>query len=241
MYYKILRKDLTHYGYTYTIGLNIDTNKFNHSECGSGGLYFTTKKHIHEFLIYGDYIADIEIPKGAQCYKFKNKYKAEAVIIKSIIPIAEHELLQDSAVRKRVLKSLDGLKYLKNPTEEEIALAISLNGLNLQYAPKQTFELALQAIRQNPFAIRYVSLDEGVNADRASSEVHTKKYYQLAKLAVKLNGLALQFVRQSFYTDELLLEAVTSDGGAIKFIKDPPDQLKKLADLTRLFITFYSH
>ena len=41
-YYKLVRDDYTHHNFTYKLGLNIDSIKFNPIDsCEPGGLYFT--------------------------------------------------------------------------------------------------------------------------------------------------------------------------------------------------------
>ncbi len=46
-FYKLLHKDLTHRGYKYHHGLNIDPIKFNADwECVPGGFYFTDKTNL---------------------------------------------------------------------------------------------------------------------------------------------------------------------------------------------------
>ena len=39
LYYKLIRADMTHYGFKYKLGLNVDTNPFNDEYCNRGGLY----------------------------------------------------------------------------------------------------------------------------------------------------------------------------------------------------------
>ena len=49
-YYRIMYDSMTHYGFTYKKGLNIDTVKFNpHGTCKSGGLYYTTFEYLLHF------------------------------------------------------------------------------------------------------------------------------------------------------------------------------------------------
>ena len=49
MYFKILERDLTHNGYTYHEGLNVDPNPFDPKRVRRGGLFFTDEKQILGF------------------------------------------------------------------------------------------------------------------------------------------------------------------------------------------------
>ena len=79
---KCLNNELTHYTFRYKIGLNEDTIPFNPSgSCKPGGLYFTTKEHINEYLDFGLNVALLELCEDAEFYiepsgiKFKtNKF-----------------------------------------------------------------------------------------------------------------------------------------------------------------------
>jgi len=90
-YYKVLRKDMTHNGFKYEMGLNVDTNEFNDNpkeSCVKGGLYFVDNEHIAQFICWGEYLAEITIPKESKIIKLGNlKYRTDRFIIEKIIPI----------------------------------------------------------------------------------------------------------------------------------------------------------
>ena len=68
-FYKLLNKDLTHYGYTYKDGLNMDVNEFNpKGECSKGGLYFTEKNKISMWMDSYSFITKCVIPNDAKVY-----------------------------------------------------------------------------------------------------------------------------------------------------------------------------
>lgn len=61
MYFKILNEDLTHHGYTYHEGLNIDPNFFELEPNRNGGLFFADEKNILRFYDYGTKIAEVTL------------------------------------------------------------------------------------------------------------------------------------------------------------------------------------
>lgn len=86
-YYKILRSDMTHHGFKYQEGLNIDTESFDETpDCG-GGLFFSDVQNILSFVNYGKLIAEIEVPDGTKIVQVEDKYKAHAIVLKNIKPI----------------------------------------------------------------------------------------------------------------------------------------------------------
>ena len=61
-FYKILRSDFTHHGFTYKYGMNTDTKQFNPCWIGEPeGLYFAYSSQICQFLNYGSKIAYVTI------------------------------------------------------------------------------------------------------------------------------------------------------------------------------------
>ena len=59
-YYKFPLSNLTHYSYTYQIGLNIDPVPFNPSgKYQPGGFYLTTLQHLFHYYQYGLYLGII--------------------------------------------------------------------------------------------------------------------------------------------------------------------------------------
>ena len=86
-YYKILSSDMTHHGFVYKEGLNIDTKPFDETpDCG-GGLFFSNAENILSFWRYGYLIAEVEIPIGEKVVKVEDKYKAHSIVLKKIKPI----------------------------------------------------------------------------------------------------------------------------------------------------------
>ena len=85
-FYKMLASNLTHHGFTYKLGENIDHNEFNpSSSCTKGGLYFTTLNNLLKFVMYGQYIGIIEISDDAYVYVEEDKFKADKVTLVKIL------------------------------------------------------------------------------------------------------------------------------------------------------------
>jgi hypothetical protein len=77
-YIKILRQDMTHHGFIYKNGLNIDTVPFYpKGTCTKGGLYFCKAHEVYRYLTFGVFMAD------AQVYQEDRKLKADRIIIKN--------------------------------------------------------------------------------------------------------------------------------------------------------------
>ena len=86
-YYKILSSDMTHHGFVYKEGLNIDTEPFDKTPVCGGGLFFSDAQNILAFVNYGKLIAEIEVPDGTKIVQVEDKYKAHAIVLKNIRPI----------------------------------------------------------------------------------------------------------------------------------------------------------
>lgn len=64
-YFKIFNEEDNHNGFQYQDGLNVDTLPFaSEGSCVQGGFYFSGVGNILKFLDYGNYIREVEIPKG---------------------------------------------------------------------------------------------------------------------------------------------------------------------------------
>lgn len=158
MFYKILNASLTHHGFQYKEGLNVDTIPFSPTgECKAGGLYFTTEEFILENINLGNLIADVEIPEDAVVYEEKEKSKANKLILKNIRPIEEfitslpyEKLLRYVSVHREVLK------YVLNQTEELCLRAVQAHGESLEYVREQTTAICLSAVKKNGFALKFV-------------------------------------------------------------------------------------
>ena len=79
-----MKEDEKHYGMQYETGLNIDILPFEPSgSCTPGGIYFA-REDIFSFILHGDWIREVRLPKGEQVYKNPGKpekWKAHRVIL----------------------------------------------------------------------------------------------------------------------------------------------------------------
>lgn len=87
MYYKVTNAQEKHHNFQYVDGLNILKDPFRPTgSCVPGGLYFTTKEHIHEFYDWGIHIREIELPMGDSDFQMMrdpagNQYRANKIIL----------------------------------------------------------------------------------------------------------------------------------------------------------------
>lgn len=85
-YYRCMRADRTHHGFTYRTGLNFDTKEFNSEDsCCEGGLYFTSISYVRRFSSRGSMVQKIKIPRGIpvvrdSCEEPGIKYRAPAML-----------------------------------------------------------------------------------------------------------------------------------------------------------------
>ena len=137
IYYKILNYDLVHHKFQYKLGLNIDTNPFNPTgSCKPGGLYYTDFEHIHMFLEFGCYIAEVRIPSSAKVYKDPSgtKWKADK------IRIMNYTLFEN---------------YKPFHNKEWLLKAVRHKGAYLTFLPEKlrSFMICQEAIKQNDLII----------------------------------------------------------------------------------------
>jgi hypothetical protein len=88
--------------------------------------------------------------------------------------------------------------------KNDLARLVSENGMAIKHIQNQTLELALLAVKDDGYALKYVK-DEF-------------KTYEVCLIAVKNDGIALQFVPENLRSDEICLAAVTRDGKALEYV-----------------------
>ena len=211
---KVLNDSLCHYDFTYTAGLNVDTQPFNPSStCSKGGLYFCEEEHLHLYLFsYGSICATVSIPDNALVYKEDTKYKANQLILHDIQPINELPLWLDATVTKKIVQENGRvIQFVKEPSEEVQRLAVQQNGLAVQYIKEPLEEVRRLAVQRNGYAIQYL---------KEPSE-------EECRLAVQQNGYALQYIKEP--SEEVRRLAVQQNGYAIQFVKEPSEEVRRLA------------
>ncbi len=85
-YYKFIGNNQGNYPYKLGLNTLADNNEtFNaDQQCGPGGLYFTDKYSILEFLSFGDTLCIVTIPDGAQVVQIGEKCKTDQMVIESM-------------------------------------------------------------------------------------------------------------------------------------------------------------
>ena len=89
------------------------------------------------------------------------------------------------------------------------------NGMAIKHVTEQTQELALLAVRDDGYALKYVK-DEFKTAE-------------VCLIAVQNDGIALQFVPHALKTSEICLAAVTRDGLALEYVHDKTPAIVAMA------------
>ncbi len=222
-YYKVLHTDLTHKGFKYALGLNVDHLPFNPSgTCEPGGLYYTTAEYIPAFLSYGTLVAEVE-PKGQIYADPKNdtvkypddkpkKWKTDKLFIHSIRSIKEWLSAQNESVQLSAVKgNAFNIERIENPSEAVQLAAVLRYGDSLHCITNPTYTVQLAAVKTSGHAIKYV---------KAPTE-------ELKLAAVQQNAHAIRHIDNP--SNEIKLAAVNKDSWCIEFIKDPTEEMQLIA------------
>ena len=101
--YKVIRSDMTHHGFVYQKGLNVDSNPFEFTgSCVPGGLYFFTElKDLPNWLEYGHHLWEVEVPDDSPCVPDPEggKYRAHKLILK------KRHILSSKNIWKQIIKT----------------------------------------------------------------------------------------------------------------------------------------
>jgi hypothetical protein len=201
-YYKILRDDLIHHGFSYKLGINEDVLNFHpHGNCSPGGLYFTDLDNIVEYITYGNNIAEIEILDDSEIYVESKKCKASKFNIISIYSLYDFisnlpydiQLFivkqngyvlqfienQTPELCKEALQNGIEIKFIKNKTEDLCKLAVSKNGISLIFIKNQTDEICKIAVQQYGKALKFVE----------------NQTFEICRLAVDQDYWAMQYIK----------------------------------------------
>ncbi len=223
-YYKVMRKDLTHNGFEYKLGMNVDSKPFNPSgSCLSGGLYYTTLEHLHLYLTYGSLIAEV-IPVGqiyadpSSLYESTKptKWKTDKLFVKSIMPKEEwiNRITDDeqiTLIKSESSLTMQLIRLIKNPSYEVIFVALQYDSSYIGYIKNPTMVQQLMAVSQSPYSI-YSIKDPCIEA-------------QL--LAVSKNGTMIAYIKNP--SEEVQLAAVKRSSQALMYIKNPSEKVQMYA------------
>jgi hypothetical protein len=237
-FYKLLNKNLTHFGFYYKHGINTDTVPFNPSgECSEGGLYFTDQENIPFWLEYNFifrwYMCKVTIPNHAKVFIENCKYKTDVFVLNlnNKIEISSWEGWENFNYRKRaVCKNGWALIYLRNElrTRELSELAVKQNGYLLKYVRDEflTQELSECAVKYRYFLLEDVKqkfITPKLFKYAIKQNIHVLELIQdkltpeFCELAVKQNSVSLLYLGNKL-TLELCIVAVKKDPNAIQFV-----------------------
>jgi len=176
-YVKFIRRDRKHYGVRYKEGIVEDPLPFDPDEhCGPGGLFFAKVEDAAQWASFGDDMATITIPPGERVVEFKQKLKAHRIRVGKIVPIGDHPVWNDSALRLAAVRKTPWLiEHMKNPSEAlqmtavgkdagavlliedpcraAKVLALTLDGNLIEYMKDLDDELQVIAVTKSPEAI----------------------------------------------------------------------------------------
>lgn len=120
----------------------------------------------------------------------------------AVLGILKREQITEAVFDQALLTSSDALKYVKDPTKEEIIKSLKKDASTLQYVKEeeQTHDVCVMSIVRHPRNLRHV-----INQTDA-----------LCLLAIQLNYHAFSYVHEK--SEFLALEAIKIDGRAATFL-----------------------
>ncbi len=96
IFYKIINRDMKNRNFTFVLGQNILDEEYKpvfitHDDCSAGGFYFCEMKDFKNWSQYYSLgnIYEVILPDDALVEEFKNKYKANTIIIQNPLSITE--------------------------------------------------------------------------------------------------------------------------------------------------------
>lgn len=234
-FYKFLNNDLTHHGFMYKIGLNIDTRQFApYDTCSEGGLYFCYETDCHLFWQnFGSKLAYVTIPNDARVYIEPDKFKADKLIINHI---RDFENVSDEFWIRILFKDTDisVLQFIKDQTDDICKYAIQQNYSALRFVRDQTDDICRFAIQENSYALQFVRDQTreicifAVWINGLALQYVINQTDEICRVAIARNGLALQYVKHP--TDDMLMTAVQQNGFALQYVNESM-QTKKICRL----------
>lgn len=213
-FYKILRADLTHHGFVYKLGLNVDTVRFRpYGAWLPGGLYYTNLTYLSTYLDHGSLLAEVRPVGRIYADPSGTVWKTDKLFIDSITPKKEWLTYE----RKISMAKLNGkaLRYFAEPTYELQLAAVRQNGCAIQYVLFPTEEMQLIAVNQNFNAIQHI--------------VNPSETVKLA--AIRHDERSIDYIENP--TEEMQLAAVEQDGRSLQYIENPTENVKRIAAATK--------
>ena len=131
-------------------------------------------------------------------------------------------------------KQYEKLSEKKNLKGKEALEAVKQNGYALRYVAEQTEEICLEAVKQNGDALRYVAEQteeiclEAVKQDGYALQYVAEQTEEICLEAVKQNRDALQYVDSKFFAEEKSEIFKELDSVKEKFFSEVDDLLNKI-------------
>lgn len=246
-YFKLLRRDMTHMGFTYKAGINfIPASTFRPDpEDPVGGLFLCRFADIPRWLnLYEDleFIAYARIGFTSKASEGRGKVKVDMFFMS--YPMFLYRFLQDHFkkfyllglhpsnlrfYRKQPITMIEwaidqdphAIQYVVKPHMATMKRAVSMNGLTLRHLTDPQPEIVLAAVEQNGLALAYWQRQR---YDTRYSRNLTDK---ICLTAVQQNGLALAFVQNK--TPEIEKAAVAQNGWALLYVDKQTAELAHAA------------
>jgi len=122
--------------------------------------------------------------------------------------------INDEIIKIALKQNSASIQFLKtcDQTEEYWILAVSRNGLELKWCTNQTLSICEAAIKENPKAIQYASIQTedmkmiAANHDGLLIQYMTNITSPIAMAAVKQNGFALIIIQDRFYSHKWMTD-----------------------------------
>lgn len=239
-FYKLLANDLTHNGFTYKEGLNIDPVLFNpHGVCEPGGLYFTSLEMLG-YWFHRDWplVAEVTLPPDARVYAepCDTKWKADRLELSNIQPLVALLNQVDTAIVEQWMKQTNGwtvLGHIHEQTEQMCMNAIRSEPSSLRFVHQQTLQLNEEATRLEIAMFRWTQIQSpdmcfrGVRKNGFYLACVKELTYEICLAAVTQNGLALVLVPDVFRTPQMCLAALNQDRTAIAHMSQEDKLLLK--------------
>ncbi|MGL4798600.1 MAG: hypothetical protein ACRCWY_04235 [Cellulosilyticaceae bacterium] len=141
--------------------------------------------------------------------------------------------MEEAKMLKMIAMNPSVIKTIPNPTDEMKRLAVTNNGLTLQYIKNPTPEIERLALENNRRAIRFIQEPteemmcmalEGGWALLQDMKAPTEK---VVRQALEQSGWAIQYVKEP--SEEMQLLAVEKNEDAIRYIKTPSRAVQQVA------------
>jgi len=228
-FYKFLNNDLTHYGFEYKLGLNVDTEPFKPKDsCSKGGLYFCEEFKCNLYYQnYGHKLARVSIPDDAKVYVERDKFKADKIILEDIVDFNDvpDEFWLNMFPRSDRIPddTINALQFIKKQPEQLCIRVVQTDGMALRFVKNPSEDVYRAAAKKNGLAIKLIK--------NPSEDV--------CIYAVRQNGLAIKFIENP--SENVCRNAISYDGRVIRYIKNPSNDMLILAIQQTAFALMYIH